>query len=157
MAIIEIEWNFGKSKADKIIIWIFQTICFFVYHFVKIFSENYKTLRSKSKVPGFTNINFRKRFFPGLVLFVVLPLILILVVIYHLPENISPFWIGMFAIVIALFLLINFLYFIYRIIIDVFVSGVCLIKSFFATTIYFINFLRKHIDRLNDIRNNRRV
>jgi len=141
MGILEIEWDFGKSKADKTIIWIFGTIYFFAYHYVKIFIDNYKRFRSKSKIPGFTSIDFHKRFFPGFFLFVIAPLVFIFAGIYYLPSSVASILTAVCAIAISLFLLTNFIYFIYRIIIDFSVSAFYLIKSFFVTTIYFIKFL----------------
>ena len=38
---IEIEWNFGKSYADKLIIWIFKVCLFYIARFVRTFLKNY--------------------------------------------------------------------------------------------------------------------
>lgn len=147
MGIIKIELEIGKSKADKLIIWIFQFTIYCTIRYCRSLIRNYDKFRSESKIPSFVSIDFQKRFYPGFFLFVIAPLVFIFVGIYYLPSSVASVLTVVCAIVISLFLLTNFIYFIYRIIIDAFVSTVCFVKSFFKTTIYSIKSLVRFIQQ----------
>lgn len=54
MVIIEIEWDFGNSYVDKVIIWVFRSIVFYSFNFVRIFLKSYSKL-NKSLVRNAAN------------------------------------------------------------------------------------------------------
>lgn len=56
MGIIEIEWDFGKSYADKLIIWVFKVILYYSVGFIRTFLKNYS---SSSKALTHNASNFK--------------------------------------------------------------------------------------------------
>ena len=132
MGIVEIEWDFGKSKADKILIGIFQTIWFFVYHFVKIFVGNFTRYRSKIKIPTFKSIDFYKWIFPTFFLFSFAPIVLFIVLLAYFP-NLNRVIISILITPILLSTAVIIIFLIFRFAVDFVVSVFCLLTSLIMT------------------------
>lgn len=59
MSLLEIEFNFGKSYADKLIIWIFKVCLYYIFHFYRIFNKNYSNI-SKTLTHNASNFKLLK-------------------------------------------------------------------------------------------------
>lgn len=59
MSLLEIEFNFGKSYADKLIIWIFKVCLYYIFHFYRIFNKNYSNI-SKALTHNASNFKLLK-------------------------------------------------------------------------------------------------
>ena len=132
MGIIRIEWDFGKSKADKILIGIFQTIWFFVYHFVKIFIGYFKKFRSKIKIPTFKSLDFNKWIFPTFFLFSFAPIVLFIGLLAYFP-NLNTIFVSILLASILLSTAVIIIFLIFRFAIDFVVSVFCLLISLIMT------------------------
>lgn len=143
MSLLEIEFNFGKSYADKLIIWIFQTILYYGYRYAQVFVANYSKYRSKSKIQSFTKIDFKKTVYPFAFYGILLPTTLGYVVKIYTPENVFTVLVGIYVVGLILVFLFGFIFFFYRMIIDICFTVYCLIKSLVTTTYSSIKYLRK--------------
>lgn len=59
MSLLEIEFNFGKSYADKLIIWIFKVCFYYTIRFIRTFFKNYSNL-SKALTRNASNFKLFK-------------------------------------------------------------------------------------------------
>jgi hypothetical protein len=143
MGVLEIEWDFGKSKADKILLWIFATIVYYVWQYIKLFINNYTKFRSKSKIPGFTRIDFKKCVYPFAFFFVVGPFVFAIFLYKYIQGDLLLQISIFYAFFLLVVFLIGFIYLVYRMIIDFVVSSVCLLRSFTVTTIHAIRYLAR--------------
>ena len=143
MGIIKIEWDFGKSKADKIIIWILSSILYYAFRYVQILFATYSKYKSKSEIPGFTQIDFKKTVYPFTFYGILLPTTLGYVVKIFVPEDAFVGLVVTYFGLLALIFILALLYFLYRFFIDYSVSAYYFFKSFVSTTIYSIKYLGK--------------
>ena len=143
MGIIKIEWEIGKSYADKLIIEIFQLIIYCTPRYCKLLIRNYDRFRSKSKIPGFTKINFKKTVYPFAFYGILLPTTLGYIVQIFTPKDVFTVIVIIYFSLLAIIFALAFIYFIYRMFIDFCVSGICFTKSLIKTTIYSVKFLGK--------------
>jgi hypothetical protein len=143
MGIIEIEWDFGKSYADKLIIWVFRSILYYAYQFIRKFISNYSKYRSKSKIQSFTKIDFKKTVYPFAFYGILLPTTLGYIVKIYTPDNIFSILVGIYVGILVLVFVYGFFYFFYRVFIDFGISVYCFVKSLITTTVCSIRYLSR--------------
>ena len=141
MGLVKIEWEIGKSLADKLII-------AFVYYFFRYFSKisiNYKKLRSESRFPKFTDVDLTKRFYPFVFFFIIAPVIFIVLFTKYIPDGVWTVLGIVYVVVVSVLSVIFIIYLLYRVVIDLFASLLCLIKSVIVTTDQAFKFIKKVI------------
>lgn len=133
MGLIEIEFEFGKSHADRILIWLLHCSIYYPYHFIKLLSKNYSEIRSNNRIPEVTSINFKKSVYPFTVYFILIPTIFLFLIHKYINEDAFILVILVYASIIGVVFFLAIIYFLYRIIIDFLASMFCLLKSIILT------------------------
>lgn len=136
MAIIEIEFEFGKSKADRIIIAIFSLPFLIIQKYLLTLKKNYLIYRRKSRIKKINDINFNKFLYPYIFLCIIVPLAFVAFCGVFLSFGFLDVFTIFVITVNILILIILSIYFMVRLILDIIASFYCLCKSAIVTTIY---------------------
>lgn len=138
---IEIEY-----EESKIINFLFPFYCFFRY--LNTAYKNYKKIRSKSKVPKFTDIDFNRTVYPFIFFFIFAPIVFATLFHQYIGDGIMT----VLGIAYFLFLFLAGLtvvvYVLYRLIIDIAVSGICFVDSFIKTSVRAFNIIKNILRNL---------
>jgi hypothetical protein len=145
MGIIKIEWDYKKPKAVKIFLAIIYLILHYIIRYIWFFDDNFHKFRSKSKIPSFMSIDFHKRVYPFIFFFIIAPFVFTFLFIRYIPENVFILAAVIYSFILAFIFLMAFLYLIYRILIDLWISVICFLRSFVTTTIFSYKFLQNII------------
>lgn len=143
MGIVKIEWEIGKSKADKIIIYCFYSLVYYVVRYFKVFSKNYASLRTKSKIPDLATIRFTS-FYWFLFKYVFIPLCIALVFTTKIPE-----WVYVVYWTITTLIIFSYIfYFVFRWLLDIGATIVCGLLSFITTTKYALGSIKRIVKNI---------
>lgn len=148
MGFIKIEWEIGKDRGDRILVWLIDNFFYYIRRYVSIYKKNYLKLRAKSKIPSLKKIDFRKRVYPFIFFFIIIPIVIATSFYKYIPEDVLLASSIIYVFILGFIFVIALIYFIYRIIIDLWVTGICSLRSFITTTIYSFKKSKKIIKKI---------
>jgi hypothetical protein len=136
MGIIEIEWDIGKDRGVRILFSLIDKLIYYSARYSSIYKKNYLKLIAKRKNPSFFKTDFRKRLYPFIFFWIIAPVVFGISFNKYIPEDVLLASSIIYAFILGTIFVIALIYFVYRLIIDLWITGVCSLRSFIRTNIY---------------------
>lgn len=133
---IVLEWYIEKFRIGKTLLYVFRCTIYYSERFCHLFKQSYKNLRSQSRVPTFTDIDFNKNFYPFVIFFAAPPIVFLFLFSHYLSELVWGLILIVYVILLGLAITVFLLYLLYRLLIDAVVSGYYFSIGLVKVTLY---------------------